>query len=210
MEIKNGDEWLLIEGSKEMDWNMIVTDPEDTRIDWLKKEIGEGGLTESQHILSEFNDLPNNTYAFKPIIFFPNKAIAQIYFDGSDGQSSRMDNAMPAVTIDTDQAGNPISARISFFRTLGAHIYEEGTNSDITFHVLIDYGEGFKALKENQIYYAAIAKEQDYVLNHYIHASISNWEGISSNKTNFDVLNGNSKNNDLLLNVIMHLIKKAN
>ena len=141
-----------IKGSAGVDWNMVVTDPHDTRIDWPTDNLNEEGLSSSQYAVKWGGVLI-------PVVLL-NTNLGQLYLGGTNAQ---VEPTFNTVKIETDSVGNPIYARkiISFGVSTGLN--EEG--SDI--YIEQPWQSWYKVQEEKPLFFRNLVEKQAYLMIYY-------------------------------------------
>lgn len=126
---EEGNVWIItpagekikIENSANFDWNAVITDQNDTRMNWPTTQPGNSGLPDAQWFLT----LESQT-AYTPT------AIATVQFGTfflKEKSGGLMVETIPVYKIITDNHGNPIAARLILLSPAGAMDYlREGTD----------------------------------------------------------------------------------
>ncbi len=226
VKLKN-NERIAITDSKNTDWNMIVTDEDDPRINFPQTEaapndvaVGRGGLPFVQWLLS-LNDEPDNDedYAQIPIVFL-DKNFGGVFLEG---KYPRIFPNFRIATIETDTSGNPVVARISIVIWSSFNLFEEGTEIYLFEDTLGINTEDFlqnpvnkqliefwEALEENQVYYVGLPLNQTDPFEHGIFANLNGWKGLTPIDKSGQILTRQIKNDkDLMLLHFVYFLKKS-
>lgn len=221
--VKLKEEWTTIADSKDADWNMIVSDKDDPRINFPNTKIGPDGLPHIQALLSrndkeEYKD--RGRLVFVPIIFF-DKNFGGVFLEG---KSPRTYSSFRIATIETDISGNPIIARLSIIIwEPRLYLFEEGTEIDLFSDSLreginiylenpankeiIDFWEN---LEENQTYYMGLYENQSFTFEHSIFANLNGWQGLAPLEQSSQILTHQIKDDkDLLLLKVGTFLKRS-
>lgn len=204
--LPNG-EAVKINGSQGVDWNMLVTDPHDPRIDWPAPSKNQE-LSKPQWWLAR-SETEGDTTVLKPIFMLEPK-IASIFLENFYGKPIE---SLQFFYVETDQAGNPISARISILIERGStEMFEEGndsyTNSGAGFR---DFGAFWEYLNanSNQVYYLIVPQDQPDAMKAKWDIKTDNWSGIVAGDQAFDTFTGRAQNDqDLLILIGYSLIRR--
>ena len=215
--------WVRIEGSKNMDWNMIVSEPDDPRVNWPPPlPQGEhycGRMGGADWFMSGIKEKhPNYEFSQIPVVVLE-KNIGQIY------QAPWMDGIMRIHTVITDPAGNPVYARESVTTWGDFCIMEEGSQVDFTHlyddpdrladylsnpanKTLIDTWEAFEI---NQVYYLGVPHSQVHLEGEWgVYPEIQGWKGLANLEDVYQILvNQKTNNDDLLIFFHRYLMKKG-
>ena len=172
---------VTIANSADVDWNMVVTDPHDPRIDWPNLPVGpNSGLTPIQYLISEKVRGGNESFII-PTIFL-DKTMGQIFMQGRG--KGMIPNFRFLTVADIDKNGIPISFRLSLVILNSTALTIE--NSDFLASVGItvaNHEKFFTNLKENSVYYMGINQDQDDVWEKNYNTTMDAYEGlITDNK----------------------------
>jgi hypothetical protein len=174
--------WVKINGSKDIDWNMVITDPNDPRIDWPTIKH-ESGLSTPQTAVS-------NGSKFIPVVLLDSE-VNQLYMSG---ENALMQPTITLLIIETDSSGVPILARKMIAWSTYFELFKEGSDFFTSQNIADSWANGFnktktesplfKSLKNNQLYYATINYNQprayDGAKLTYIDSDYVNVVGIST------------------------------
>jgi len=157
LQIANHDgEIVTIEKSADVDWNMIVTDPNDPRIDWPTTKILDSGFVEAQY----------RVYSPK----YPTDLIKAVLLDKTtgnlflSGEEQWLEISYHFVIIETDRKNNPILARVILVVGMPYfNLYAEGTALKDIGHTVSepDYSSFYQNLEVNRAYYIGGPTNQD-------------------------------------------------
>jgi len=197
---------VTVAGSANVDWNMVISDPNDTRIDWPKTKPRDTGLPEAQDNVSEFG------IVLHPMVFL-DKRVGELKLDGLNGYASRTPSILPFYKIETDAAGNPVLARMILTIGMNYNLFEEGGTLDeqsFNDQILENYYI-YQALQENVVYYVGISPIQTEGYKK-LSQSIDGYQGILAGDEIQEVIMGLVKNNNdmVLARVNLLIIKKTN
>lgn len=215
--------WATIAGSRGVDWNMVVEEADDPRIEWplpmpldASKDFHCGGLW----LLDPQREKQESRMAEIPVVLL-DKNIGQIFLEGSFPGRTVWWGFIRFLTIITDPAGNPVAARNSITTYLHFCLMEEGSDADYSNdHIgspellemylanpdnkdLIAVWEAFEI---NHVYYMGIIMDQEYSIT--VNSKIDNWEGLAPLNDTYQILIGEKENNqDLVLVQSVNWIK---
>ena len=201
-------EWVTIKNSAGFDWNMVVTNSDDSRIEL--PTYTDNGVNVVARNLDHIN--PNtgkDDYALSPLIVY-DKSLGQIYFDGANGHTSLTRSILSFLKIETDQAGHPIYGRPVLGVQATSSLYGEGSDKVLMNPGVMREGYPFlNALSTEQIYYVMVDIDQQDAFNLKLFVSLDSWSGFVPAATIYDVLTGVATNNtDLLLVDFYDMIAK--
>jgi hypothetical protein len=178
-------EWRTVPNSAGFDFSMEITDPNHpivTSIDMPKITEGEfAGMTPLQrNLIQEESGGPNT---FRPGVTIKDGP-GEIIF--KSGEAFRIVPIFPLVTFETDNAGKEVLAKISLIMPSGVFsLYEEGEGTVVkATSRMEEYGDFWKSLKDNQIYYIAMSNDPKAKIGYASHISAENIQGISLGNTN--------------------------
>lgn len=223
LRVKLKEEWITIADSKATDWNIMVSDKDDPRINFPNTKLSPDGLPHIQTLLSR-NDKEEykerGQLAFVPIILF-DKNFGGIFLEGKYPQTY---SSFRIATIETDNSGNPIVARLSIIIwEPRLYLFEEGTEIDLFSDSLREginiYLENpankeviefWENLEENQTYYMGLYENQSFLFEHSIFASLNGWTGLAPLEQSGQILTHQIKNDkDLLLLKVGTFLKRS-
>ena len=164
---------VTIAGSAGVDWNMVISDPNDTRIDWPKTEpIKETGIPEAQSTVRDFN------VVLSPMILL-DKQMGEFHLDGIGTHAARDESTLRFYDIETDSIGNPVLARMILTIGLNYNLFEEGGTLDTQSFTgpISETSYFYQGLVENTVYHVGISRNFD---NNYekIGLSVDAYSGI--------------------------------
>lgn len=151
---------ITIANSADVDWNMVVTDPNDSRIDWpnLPNNIDDG-LNEITWRLSDHPRNTNKTFIVPAILL--EKTMGQIFMEGRG--KGMIPNFRFLTIADTDTSGAPLVFRLSLVIPNTTQLTIE--NSDFwttAYGVSVFENDKFYInLQENSVYYMGNYQNQD-------------------------------------------------
>lgn len=195
----DGD-WVTVENSADFDWNMVVTNSDDPRIEL--PTYTDNGVNVVARNLDHINpDTNEDDYALVPLIVY-NKNLGQIYFKGVSGREPKTKNILSLLKIETDEAGHPIYGRLVLGVNIDSKIYTEGEEDFVGSSGMISEDYPFwNALQTDQIYDFMVDVDQEDAFKNKIFAKLEgDWTGFVPPPMAFYVLTGENNNNkDLLL-----------
>ncbi|GER80791.1 conserved hypothetical protein [Candidatus Denitrolinea symbiosum] len=201
-------QWVRIENSLGVDWNMIIDDPNDSRINW---PTSTKGLSKPQWLVGLDESGKEGAAIIKPIIIL-DPVIGEIALENDYGQ---MVKNMQILDINqTDSAGNPLSARLSLLIVGGDfRIFEEGVDQMTSVSAgaeIEEYGRFWQEIKENtnKAYYLIVSQNQPYNLSLAWNININNWKGLMLGDKSFESFKNGLEENNLLVLIGYSLIKK--
>jgi hypothetical protein len=204
LQFESNGELVTIAGSANVDWNMVISDIEDTRIDWPRtKLLKSTGLTSAETKTVKYG------VALTPMVFL-GKQMGEFHLDGIDGHVSEETSTLLFYDIETDLAGNPILARMILTIGLNYFLFEEGGTLDTqSFSGPIEETSYFyQGLVENAVYYVGISQNvtKGYEI---IGLSIDGYQGIASYDKVPKIIIGQEQNNeDMIIARVSELIIK--
>lgn len=207
--IKNLDgKWVRIENSLEVDWSMIVDDPNDSRINW---PTSSKGLSKPQWLAGLDESGREGAAIIKPIIIL-DPVIGEIALENDYGKL--VQNIQILDVNQMDSTGNPLSARLSLLIIGGDfRIFEEGVDQMTSVSAgaeIEDYGKFWQAIKRNpnKVYYLIVSQDQPYNLSLTWNINANNWSGLILGDGSFKSFRDGLEVNDLLVLIGYSLIKK--
>ena len=196
---------VTIAGSADVDWNMVISDPNDTRIDWPKtKPMKASGIPEAQDTVDYFK------VSLTPMIIL-DKQMGEFHLDGIGNYAPLDESILRFYDIETDSAGNPILARMILTIGLNYNLFEEGGTLDT---------QSFSGpIKEDSYFYQYLVENAVYYVGPYpdvtngltsIGLSVAGYEGaIIDDRAPKIILGQENNDQDMVLAPITLLIKKA-
>lgn len=171
--VNHTGEIVTIDNSADVDWNMVVTDPNDPRIDWPKTKVLESGYVEAQYRVVS---LKNPTHLI-PAILIDNR-MGQLFLQGNQ---PAVVPSLRFLIIETDNANNPILAREIL--NIGGpkfNLFEEGSSLDEESEIIAipTSNTFFENLQVNYVYYIGGPTDQTEFFNNTMRANIDSYRGI--------------------------------
>lgn len=210
LEVRNTDgSWATIAGSRGIDWSMVVSSPDDPRIDWplpmVNKDNHCGGRGGPDQFLAPQLEIPENAGSQIPVVLLE-KNIGQIFLEG---ESPRFFSFLRFLTVTTDSAGNPVYARNSIVTWFRYCLMEEGSDADYFNDVamqnpkMLDDYLGNPANKDlialwetigtNHVYHLGLVMDQEYVIT-VKKSNTDRWKGLAPLKDAYAILAGEVEN----------------
>jgi hypothetical protein len=191
---------LTIANSADVDWNMVVTDPHDPRIDWpnLSNDF-VGGLNLTEYLFSDLLKNKNKIFIVPTILL--DKTMGNIFMEG---RGKGMIPTLRFLTAsDTDKNGAPLLFRMSLVIPAGTHLTMEGSNFLTSAHgVSIQERHGFYVnLQENSVYYLGLGHDQDLIWDRNYNTTMDAYQGLITNNEIVSILNHQETENmqDMML-----------
>lgn len=199
---------VTIANSADVDWNMVVTDPNDPRIDWpnLPNNI-DGGLNEINYYLSDHPRNTNKNFIVPAILL--DKTMGQIFMEG------RGKGFIPLfrfLTIaETDVSSEPLLFRLSL--TIPAATQLTIENSDFWTKgrgVSVQEQDSFyENLQEYSVYYVGIHQDQNDVWDRNYQTNMDAYQGLITDNEITSILTHQGENTqDMMLLPPSLLIQK--
>ena len=203
------DAWITIENSANFDWNTVISNSDDPRIELPIYIDSEGNDIFPEYVDRVDSNTGKRISNLVPLLVW-NKTLGQIYLEGTSGYGPQTDNILTFLKIETDRAGHPIYGRLILGINVDSRIYTEGSDTFVGSAGMIREDFPFwDTLQTDQIYYVMVNIDQQDTFNNKIFASLDNWTGFVPPANSFNTLTGESKNNkDMLLIVFGDLIAK--
>ena len=196
---------VTVAGSADVDWNMVISDPNDTRIDWPNTEPKKSsGLPEAQNAVDRFG------ISLKPMVIL-GKQLGEFHLDGIGNHASEETSTLLFYDIKTDSVGNPILARKILTIGLNYNLFEEGGTLDTqSFTGPIEENSYFyQGLVENSVYYVGPYPDVTNGLT-TIGLSVADYKGAIIDDRAPKIILGQAENDqDMVIALITILIKKA-
>ena len=145
--------WVQINGSKDIDWKMVVTDPNDPRIDWPTGNENSKGLSPAKSSV-------NVGAKLVPMVLV-NNTVNQLYLSGENGL---MQPTINMVDIVTDKINIPILARKVIVHSNYFSLCEEGSDLYITQNMFDSWADGFQKTKEQSVFFNNLKGNQTYYI----------------------------------------------
>ena len=201
--------WVTINSSKDMDWNMVITDPDDERIDWPtgNESRGNGFSPPSSFVYLGGNIIP--------MVLLENN-VSQLYING---ENAAMQPTLTFLDIKTDDYNNPILARKVITHSTSFILCEEGSDSYIEYSSLDASFQSFgktknsqfyKNLLGNQVYYVGATTRQKAVYDAGYISPLSEYKNVVDVQDVWSVLTDTLKNDDEMLVLAARLAIKKN
>ena len=187
LQVEQDGKIITISNSADVDWNMIVTDPNDPRIDWpidRPKRSLDWAMTE----------YPNGPVVLKPMILLDK--MTHDFFIENHG----MTKGFKVLTVEeTDANGMPILLRMSLIVNTMPVLMEEGTDLRIEPENIrsMDENDQFVInLQTNSIYYIGLYTGEDQTVKSSFTkgASIDNYQSIIKGNEAISILTNQEKN----------------
>jgi len=175
LQIRNQDgQTITIANSADVDWNMVVTDPNDPRIDWpnLPNDI-DGGLNEITYRLSDHPRNTNKTFLVPAILI--DKTMGQFFMEGK----GTIPNFRFLTVADTDVNGEPVLFRLSLVIPNSTKLAIEDSDfyASTGGIMIFDHESFFVNLQENSVYYVGVTQDQEKIFSKN-HVSMAGYQGI--------------------------------
>ena len=196
---------VTIPYSANVDWNMVISDPNDRRIDWPKtKPVPESGLPEAQDCVDFFGMVLN------PMVFF-DKKVGEIKISRSLGGQFDTLSTLAFYDIETDAVGNPVSARMILTIGYNYNLFEEGGTLDAQAFMgqVPEDSYVYQGLQEHAVYYVGISPRQteDFEKSNI---TFDGNQGIIVGNKSLDVITGQETNDkDMVVANANLLIRKT-
>lgn len=169
---------VTIAHSTDVDWNMVVTDPNDPRIDWPNlpnvPNDFNGGLNEITYRLSDHpNNIGNKTFLVPAILL--EKSMGQFFLEGK----GTIPNFRFLTVADTDANGEPISFKLSLVIPNSTKFAIENSNfyASTGGIMVFDHEKFFVNLQENSVYYVGVTQDQEKIFSKN-HVSMAGYQGL--------------------------------
>ncbi len=204
LQFENKGEIVTIPGSANVDWNMVISDPNDTRIDWPKTKPVDGGLPEVQDKIDYFGMVLN------PMVFL-DKKVGELKLDGKVGQNIDPLSTLAFYDIETDVVGNPVLARMILTLGLDYNLFEEGGTLDVQSFMgqLPENSYVYQGLQENAVYYIGLNPKQKNTYEEFGY-SLDGYRGIADgNKVQEMITEQETNDRDMIVTFVSLLIRKT-
>ncbi len=200
---------ITIANSADVDWNMVVTDPNDPRID-----LAHTGP------INEYNGLPAIQSSMVPgdsisPMILLDKIPGAIIFDTDKGGTKQL-STYHFLKVETDQSGNPIMARKFLVFPAGGtfYLFKEGSTDMIDFNNMHE-GLGTSKLNTqmipNSVYYLHVLGNQENIYKTWIFANLNNYTGVVTDNEAATSLTGQAANEkDMIILGNGYFIKPIN
>ncbi|MBU1034024.1 hypothetical protein KKI22_03740 [Patescibacteria group bacterium] len=206
LQVEQDGKIITISNSADVDWNMIVTDSNDPRIDW---PTGEAKETLNWMI----NEYPTGPVVLKPMILL-DKTPHSFFIEGFG-----MKGGFKILSVEeTDANGMPILFRVSLVEPVGPLLLEEGTDLKLRRNSasleMSDDDKFFSNLQTNSVYYIGLSTNADktFKINfpRVDSAALDNYQGIIASGKAFPILTNqeNDKENFTVFFTDLFLKKK--
>jgi hypothetical protein len=206
LQFETNGEIITIPGSTNVDWNMVISDISDTRIEWPKTRLLSSGLTSAE------SKTAKHGVVLTPMIFL-NKDLGEFYLPGTSGNASLTQSTLIFLHIETDRVGHPILARKIITMGLNYYLFKEGSTLDTQSRLglIPTNGDFYKALTTNAVYYVGIDQEVDETYK-IMGKTLENYRGAVTDDSAFTVTLGKEKNDKdmVVIPVFTLIIKKTN
>ena len=123
LQFESNGELVTIPGSANVDWNMQITNPYDTRIVWPKTEpLKATGIPKAQSVIEDFGII------LSPMVFL-GKQVGELKLSHPWGGQNTL-STLAFYDIETDAVGNPVLARMILTIGINYNLFEEGGTLD--------------------------------------------------------------------------------
>ena len=193
--INHDGEVVTIENSTDVDWNMIVNDPNDPRIDWPTTKKLDSGFVEAQYRI--YNP-KNPTNLITAVLL--DKKTGNLFLSGEE---KWLEVSYHFVIIETDRKNNPILARIILVVGMPYfNLYAEGTALKDIGHTVSepDYSSFYQNLEINHVYYIGGPTNQDGAYLEMKKCKPQNYSGVIVGNDVYSIFNHQLENyNDIIV-----------
>ena len=193
LQILNQDgQTITIANSADVDWNMVVTDPNDPRIDWPNLPVGpNSGLTPVQYLISDKVRGGNESFIIPTILL--DKTMGQIFMEG---RGKGMIPSFRFLTVaDIDENGIPISFRLSLVILNSTILTTENSDFLASAGITVSDNESFFVnLQENSVYYMGIEQNQDDVWDKNYNTTMNAYQGLITDNRIISILTHQAEN----------------
>ena len=148
--------WVKINGSKDIDWNMVVTDPNDPRIDWPTGHENKDGFSPPQIAVKVGSQLV-------PMVMLDNN-VSQLYMSG---ENALMQPTITLLKIETDSSGIPILARKVIIWGSRLMLCKEGSEFYAEQDMFDSWADGFNKTKAESPVFKNFKNRQAYLTTVY-------------------------------------------
>ena len=205
LQFERNGELVTITGSKNVDWNMVIDDPNDTRIDWPNTApMKETGVPEVQSKIDLFGMVLN------PMVFL-DKKVGELKLSGSVGKNIDLLSTLAFYDIETDVVGNPVLARMILTLGLDYNLFEEGGTLDTQSFMgqLPENSYVYQGLQENTVYYVGLNPKQKKTYEDS-GFSLDGYRGIADgNKVQEMITEQETNDRDMIITFVSLLIRKT-
>jgi hypothetical protein len=177
LQIKNQDgQTITIANSADVDWNMVVTDPHDPRIDWPDLPVNSfSGLTPTEYLLSDTILGGNKSFIVPSILL--DKTMGQIFMEGRG--KGMIPNFRVLTVADTDANGVPILFRLSLVILNSTGLTMEDSDFLASAGIIVfDHESFYVNLQENSVYFMGIHQNQDAVWDKNYNTTMDAYQGL--------------------------------
>jgi len=204
LQFESNGELVTIPCSANVDWNMQITDPYDTRINWPKtKPREDSGLPEAQDTVDYFGIVLN------PMIFL-DKQVGELKLNNPWGPNDTL-STLAFYDIVTDTVGNPVLAKMILTIGTNYSLFEEGGTLDTQSFMgqIPENSYVYQGLQANAVYYVGISPKQTESYEKK-NISFDVYQGIIAGDKSFEMIMEQEKNNeDIVLVRVSLLIRKT-
>lgn len=193
LQILNQDgQTITIANSADVDWNMVVTDPNDPRIDWPNLPINSNsGLTPIEYLLSDTINGGNKSFIIPTILL--DKTMGQIFMEGRG--KGMIPNFRFLTVADIDENGIPISFRLSLVILNSTGLTIENSDFLASAGITVSDNEKFFVnLQENSVYYMGIHQDQDLVWDKNYNTTMDAYQGLITDNRIISILTHQAEN----------------
>lgn len=204
LQFESNGELVTIPGSANVDWNMQITDPYDTRIDWPKTEpLKATGIPKAQSVIEDFGIILN------PMVFL-GKQVGELKLSHPWGGQNTL-STLAFYDIETDAVGNPVLARMILTIGINYNLFEEGGTLDTQSFMgqVPEDSYIYQGLQPNAVYHVGIFPTQTESYERQ-NISFDVYQGIVAGDKSLDIISGQETNNkDIVLALVNSLIRKT-
>lgn len=193
LQIMNQDgRTITIANSADVDWNMVVTDPNDPRIDWPNLPVGpNSGLTPVQYLISDKVRGGNKSFIVPTILL--DKMMGNIFMEGRG--KGMIPNFRFLTAADIDKNGIPILFRLSLVILNSTGLTIEDSDFLASVGIIVFEHESFYVnLQENSVYYMGIHQDQDAVWDKNYNTSMIAYRGLITDNRIVSILTHQAEN----------------
>jgi hypothetical protein len=167
---------ITIANSADVDWNMVVTEPHDPRIDWPNLPVGpNSGLTPVEYLISDNVRSGNKSFIVPTILL--DKTMGQIFMEGRG--KGMIPNFRFISVADIDKNGIPISFRLSLAILNSTILTVEDSDFLASVGITVfEHEKFFVNLQENSVYYLGIEQNQDDVWDKNYNTTMDAYQGL--------------------------------
>ena len=188
---------ITITNSADVDWNMVVTDPYDPRIDWPNLPVGpNSGLTPVQYLISDKVRSGNESFIIPTILL--DKTMGQIFMEGRG--KGMIPNFRFLTVADIDENGMPISFRLSLVILNSTGLTIEDSDFLASTGITVSNNESFFVnLQENTVYYMGIEQNQDDVWDKNYNTTMDAYQGLITDNKIISILTHQVENSQNMM-----------